>query len=262
MKFQKTVLLTGATGAIGKAIAMKIAEKGYHTILAVRNEEKAKSLVNKIRSNTGNQNIDYALVDLSLKDSIRQLSAKITIPIHVLINNAATTPNHKQESSDGVELQWAVNVLGYFRMTNSFTPHLIKSGEGRIVNVASYWAGGLNLNDPEFKHRPYNNDTAYRQSKQANRMMTYAFAEDLASNGIDVYTCHPGDVNSQLSNNLGFGGNESPDEGAHTPVWLATENKENLLSGKFYARNKVQNCQFSQNKEAISELFSLCSRYG
>ena len=262
MKFQKTVLLTGATGAIGKAIAMKIAEKGYHTILAVRNEAKAKSLVNEIKSNTGNQNIDYALVDLSLKDPIRQLSEKIDIPIHVLINNAATTPKQKLESSEGVEMQWAVNVLGYFRMINNFTPHLIQSGEGRIINVASYWAGGLDLNDPEFKHRPYNNDTAYRQSKQANRMLTNAFAENLATNGIDVYTCHPGDVNSQLSNNLGFGGNESPEEGASTPVWLATENKTTLLSGKFYAKNKVQHCQFSQNKEAISELFSLCRRYG
>jgi len=79
--------------------------------------------------------------------------------------------------------------------------------------VASYWAGDLDIDDLEFKHRPYSNGAAYRQSKQANRMLTVAFAERLAEHRISVNACHPGDVNSNLSNDLGFGGHESPGEG-------------------------------------------------
>jgi len=48
------------------------------------------------------------------------------------------------------------------------------------------------------------------------------FAKKFATEGITVNSCHPGDVNSKLSNELGFGGHESPVEGASTPVWLAT----------------------------------------
>ena len=54
-----------------------------------------------------------------------------------------------------------------------------RSAPARVVNVASYWAGGLDLEDLEFKRRRYDNDAAYRQSKQADRMLTVAFAERL-----------------------------------------------------------------------------------
>jgi NAD(P)-dependent dehydrogenase (short-subunit alcohol dehydrogenase family) len=90
------------------------------------------------------------------------------------------------------------------------------------VNVASYWAGGLDLGDLEFKRRPYDNDQAYRQSKQADRMLSVAFAERLREHRVWVNACHPGDVRSRLSANLGFGGHETPEQGAATPVWLAT----------------------------------------
>jgi len=66
--------------------------------------------------------------------------------------------------------------------------------DARIVNVASYWAGGLNLDDVEFKNRHYNNDSAYRQSKQANRMLSTYSSSLLAPDGIKVNACHPGEV--------------------------------------------------------------------
>ena len=64
------------------------------------------------------------------------------------------------------------------------------------------------MEDLEFKNRYYNNDEAYRQSKQANRMLTFAFADRLAGKKVTVVSCHPGDVNSKLSNDLGFGGHD------------------------------------------------------
>jgi retinol dehydrogenase-13 len=137
-------------------------------------------------------------------------------PVHVLVNNAAVTPGRRQLTPEGIELQFATNVLGYFWMIEAFTEQLKQSSPARIINVASYWAGGLDIHDLEFKHRPYDNNAAYRQSKQADRMLTVAFARRLRPFGITVNACHPGDVNSTLSNNLGFGGHESPDEGAST----------------------------------------------
>ena len=62
-------------------------------------------------------------------------------------------------------------------MTQAFGEVLKESAPARVINVASYWAGDLDVDDLEFKRRRYNNGTAYRQSKQANRMLTAAFAE-------------------------------------------------------------------------------------
>ncbi|MCB0227349.1 MAG: retinol dehydrogenase, partial [Anaerolineae bacterium] len=97
--------------------------------------------------------------------------------------------------------------------------------------------------------------------KQANRMLAVAWAERLRPQGIAVNACHPGDVNSKLSNNLGFGGSESPDEGARTPVWLATEPAGQQQTGKYFARRKEVTCQFASNKDAIEQLYQICSRY-
>ena len=130
-----------------------------------------------------------------------------------------------------------------------------------MVNVASYWAGGLDLHDLEFKRRAYHNDAAYRQSKQANRMLTVAFAERLAPEGVTVNACHPGDVNSLLSNNLGFGGHQSPDEGAETPVWLATSAVGEGITGRYFEQKREVACRFGQDRGAVEALYAACECY-
>jgi NAD(P)-dependent dehydrogenase (short-subunit alcohol dehydrogenase family) len=261
MAEKPTAIITGATGAIGKAIATKMAERGFYTIMAVRNETKAKTVAEEIRTATKNNDVHYVLVDFSQKKEIERIASEIDTRIHVLINNAATTPGKRLETAEGIEMQWAVNVLGYYWMIQNFLPHLSRASEARIVNVASYWAGGLDLNDPEFKKRPYDNDSAYRQSKQADRMLTVAFAEILKDKNITVNACHPGDVNSKLSNDLGFGGSESPEKGAATPVWVATEKEGATNTGRYFAHMSMEPCQFSSDKQGIIELFRLCGNY-
>jgi retinol dehydrogenase-12 len=114
------------------------------------------------------------------------LVARWTGPLHVLINNAVCTPRTRQETPEGIEMQFATNVLGYFWLIDAFTAILKASAPARVVNVASYWAGGLDLNDLEFVRRRYDNDTACRQSKQADRMLSVAFAETLAPYRISI----------------------------------------------------------------------------
>ncbi len=179
----------------------------------------------------------------------------------MLINNAGITPRTRQETAAGIELQFATNVLGYFWMTQAFTDILKQSAPARVINVASYWAGDLQLDDLEFKRRPYSNNSAYRQSKQANRMLTSAFAKQLQPGGIAVNACHPGDVNSALSNNLGFGGHQSPDEGARTPVWLATEPIGQQVSGQYFERRRAVPDPFTTDKRAVEALYQACLQY-
>ena len=261
MTGNKTAIITGGYGAIGKAIARNIASKGYKTILVGRDETKLRNARNETEEITGNSNIRYEVVDLSRKQEIIDFAFRWNEPLNLLINNAASSPRRRTETKEGIEYQFATNVLGYFWMTEYFLELMKNAEDARIVNVASYWAGGLDLNDLEFKKRDYDNDAAYRQSKQANRMLTVAFAENLKPHGITVNACHPGDVNSKLSNDLGFGGHETPDEGAATPVWLATDSSIRNITGKYFEHFRQVDCPFSKDTEAIDKLYKICQTY-
>ena len=258
----RVALVTGATGAIGKAIARQIAAcTGSEVILGCRNEARARDAVGEISRATGNRSVRYELVELSRQASVMALAARWRGPLHVLVNNAAVTPRRRQDTPEGIELQFATNVLGYFWMIRAFSQTLKQSTPSRVVNIGSYWAGDLDLTDLEFRRRPYSNHEAYRQSKQADRMLTAAFAESLKPYAVTVNACHPGDVRSTLSGNLGFGGSQTPDEGARTPVWLALDPVGQRHTGRYFEQKKEVRCPFSADTKAVMALYDACLRY-
>lgn len=259
---KKNVIVTGASGSIGFAIAKLIAmQPGYRVYLIGRDEKALFTAAREITAHTGNRDVYYRLADLSVKKDIRHLASQWEGPLQVLVNNAAICPRSRIENAEGIEMQFATNVLGYHRMIESFEMIMKASAPARIVNVASYWAGGLDMDDLEFRRRQYNNDAAYRQSKQADRMLSRAFADRYSDSRIAVNACHPGDVNSKLSNSLGYGGHETPAQGAATPVWLATSEELEGQSGKYFEHRAEHNCSFSRDLKACHTLMSVCSSY-
>ena len=144
---KKVALISGATGAIGSAIARQIAAKNYAVTLIARDERKAQQTLREIIRATGNPDVRYEIADLSRRVEIQALAARWSGPLHVLVNNAAVTPRTRQETPEGIELQFATNVLNYFWMTHAFREILKRSAPARIVDVASYYAGDLDIND-------------------------------------------------------------------------------------------------------------------
>ena len=256
----KSALLTGAYGAIGIEIAKGLARQRFRLLLVGRQESKLQQLKKEILMHYQDCICHTYRIDISSKKQVEELAAKVDEKIDVLINNAATAPVRRLTTQEGIEMQWATNVLGYYWMIKSFEKQLRRTENPRIINVASYWAGGLDLNDPEFKNRKYDNDTAYRQSKQADRMLTYGFAE-LYEERIMINACHPGDANSKLSNDLGFGGSESAGNAAKTPLLLATTSAGMETTGKYFEHGKIANCRFAQDRKAIDQLMRLCETY-
>ncbi|CAF0882275.1 unnamed protein product [Didymodactylos carnosus] len=257
---KKTFIITGAYGTIGSAIANILAKNHDHQVICVgRDKIQLDNVIKSIKGSTNNEAVRGYAVDLSMKDNIYEFAKEINEPIDVLINNHATAPNQRQETSNGIELQWATNVLGYCWMMDAFHEHLKKAKHPRIVNVASYWAGDLDLNDLEFKQRKYNNNTAYRQAKQANRMLTSAYAQHFKD--ILVNVVHPGDASSKLSNSMGFGGHETPEQSAKTPVYLATSEEVNNITGKYFENCRQKTCPFMNETENVQKLYEICKRY-
>jgi NAD(P)-dependent dehydrogenase (short-subunit alcohol dehydrogenase family) len=253
-----TAIVTGATGAIGEAIARGIADRGWRVVLGCRDVRRGAALARRLEPAA----VEVAELDVGSRASIDAFRARFEGPLDALVNNAAIAPKKREVTSEGIERQLAVNVLGYLRMIEAFADALERGTSPRIVNVASYWAGDLDEHDLEFVRRRYDNNAAYRQSKQANRMLTVAHAERLRSRGIAVNACHPGDVSSTLSHDLGFGGSESAEEGARTPLFLALDPQGASATGNYFANERAERDAFARDRAAIERLFERCVAYG
>lgn len=256
----KNVIVTGAYGTIGKEIAKGLGENGYNVLLVGKNKERLSELKLSLDSCNYRGSMKTCSVDLSDKVDIFNFANSVKHEIDVIINNAATAPRKRIENSSGIEMQWATNVLGYYWMIMAFESHLLESERPRVVNVASYWAGGLNLDDPEFKSRRYDNDLAYRQSKHADRMLSYGLA-NVYKNKISINACHPGDANSKLSNDLGFGGSETARQAASTPLLLATSSLGADHSGEYFEHGRLTKCRFKEQKDLVKRLLEICRDY-
>mmetsp|Transcript_19125 Transcript_19125/g.36848 ORF Transcript_19125/g.36848 Transcript_19125/m.36848 type:complete len:330 (-) Transcript_19125:216-1205(-) len=268
----RVVVVTGATGAIGKEIALGLAAKGAELVLAARNVPKAQAVAKEITAKTKNSHIRVEQVDLCSPTSISGFAARLSSQpggVDVLINNAAVVPPNKVLTSDGIELQFATNVLSYFLLSTLLRPLLKNSakvskksggGPARIINVASQYAGGLDLNDVNFDRRRYNANSAYRQTKQADRMLSWAAAERFEEDGIIVHACHPGVVTSTLLNGLGFGmGFDRAATAASTPIFLASAPAGRLGTGRYWKSSKALQCQFAADKKAQDALWERCA---
>jgi NAD(P)-dependent dehydrogenase (short-subunit alcohol dehydrogenase family) len=255
-------LVTGGTGLTGTEIVRLIAATGrYKVVIGCRDQQKGEKTVASVTASTKSPAVSYELVDTASHASIRALAARWDGPLHVLVNCASIAPGRRQESADGIELQFATNVLGYFWMMAEFTPILKQSAPARIVNIASGYAGDLDLNDPQFKKRRYNNNSAYRASKQAERMLTVAFSNLFKGSGVSVNACHPGVCNSKLCNDLGYHGHESASKGAETPVMLATEDIGFAETGKYFSSRRQSKCQFASDVAGIRKLYDYCATF-
>ena len=260
----KTVVLSGATGAIGGAIATGLAVSGAVSTLAlvVRDQARGEALASKLRSPS--LRVEVALADLARPASVAACAVDLCQrlgKVDALINNAATVPETREEV-DGVEMQFAVNVLAYHVLMCGLLPAMPRGG--RVVCVASQLAGGLDLTDLQTQKKRYQATSVYSMTKQANRMLAAEAAQPghgFAEAGVSVVSCHPGVVTSTLLQNLGFGsGSDSPADGAKLPLQLALGAKE-PLSGTFWSgRSSHQGklCQFGADAKGRAVLWAAC----
>merc|ERR1719430_1974801 len=112
------------------------------------------------------------------------------------------------------------------------------------VNISSNWAGDLDLKDLNFTSRGYDPDAAYRQAKQADRMLTQEWARRLGS-GYTLVSCHPGDPCTKLSTALGYNLHASKDcsRVVAENILPLLEYVEDLVSGDWYEVAQQRTCQ-------------------
>ena len=117
----KTCLVTGATSGIGRVTALALAAQGAELIVVGRNQQKAEDTIRWIRSETGNESIQYLLADFSDLRQVRDLVTSFRdrySRLDVLVNNAGAFFNTRRETSYGVEMTFLVNHLAPFLLTS------------------------------------------------------------------------------------------------------------------------------------------------
>jgi len=268
----RTCLVTGANSGIGKETARGLARLGHRVVLACRDAERGEAARRDIAETTGNPAVELMIVDLARQASIREFARTFLAShreLHVLVNNAGVWSTRRREGPDGIEETWAVNVLGYFLVTELLLGRLRESAPARIVNVASKLAGELDLDDVEFRRRPYSGISAYSQSKQADRMLSWALARRLDGTGVTVNAMHPGGVNTPLfakggglmamaASVVAKAAGKTPEQGADTVVWLAASPEVEGSSGRFWIDRRDVPCRF-RDDAAEERLWELCA---
>jgi NAD(P)-dependent dehydrogenase (short-subunit alcohol dehydrogenase family) len=266
-------VVTGASAGIGQATALELARLGARVVMAVRDPDRGEAARRRILGATGRSAVELALVDLSSQRSIRAFARDLSqrLPsIDVLVNNAGIWTNRRALGPDGIELTWATNVLGYFLATELLRPLLEKAGRARVVNVASRLAGELDLADVGFERRAYDGRKAYAQSKQADRLLTWAQARRFAGTGVTANALHPGFVATEIFGKggglVGLGASlyaklwaRRPEQGADTVVYLAASPEAEGRSGLFWDDRQERRCRF-RGEEQEEALFALCQR--
>jgi NAD(P)-dependent dehydrogenase (short-subunit alcohol dehydrogenase family) len=267
----KTCLVTGANAGIGKEIARGLLRQGATVVMACRSPERGAAARDELAASTGNPAAVLMPVDLSSQAQIRSFAAEFAMRhplLHVLVNNAGIWNQQRELTGEGIESTWATNVLGYFLLTELLREPLARAGGARVVSVASEFARGLDLADVQFERRSYSGISAYAQSKQANRMWTWALARRLQGSGVTANVLHPGGVNTTLFRKAGgalgavaslYGAvmGRTPEAGADTAVWLASSPELEGRSGAFYADRQERACRF-RNPTDEERLWELC----
>ncbi|MFQ5699945.1 MAG: SDR family oxidoreductase [Myxococcota bacterium] len=252
----RTCLVTGGSSGIGYEIAKGLAARGAQVVVACRDRARGESSVARMRRETGSERVELLLADLSAFPSVRRMARDVLRrypALHLLVNNAGVFRRHCELSEDGFESTFATNHLGPYLLTRLLLERLRASAPARIVNLTSdlHRRASLDLDDPldDPKGGPrYRSMAAYGRSKLANLLFTRELARRLAGSQVDVNAVHPGGVATRIGQ--GDGGWVAllfrlgrpfllrPEQGADTPLWLATSDELAGESGLYFIRRK------------------------
>jgi dehydrogenase/reductase SDR family member 12 len=237
-------LVTGANAGLGYETSLALADLGARVVLLCRDQQRGEAARDRIRGQTGNPCVDLVVLDVSHLAAIRAVAPELAKePVSVLVHNAGSLFTERGETAEGLERTLATHVVGPHLLTSLLRPALEAAEDARVVWVSSggMYTRRLQLEDPQWRDRPFDGVTAYAEAKRAQVVLARLWAEELREAGVAVNAMHPGwadtaGVREALPSfhRITRAILRTPAEGADTIVWLAVSRAGARQSGRFF----------------------------
>ena len=256
----RTYIVTGANSGIGFVTARQLGLQGATVVLACRRVDEGEARCAEVRAEHPAAQIEARALDLASLDSVRAFAAGFLADhtrLDGLINNAGVMNTPDKKTDDGFELQFGVNHLGHFLLTELLLDVLESSAPSRIVVLSSCYhdvaqgrKGEIDLEDPMFESRAYDGWASYAQSKLANLLHAKGLAKRLEGTGVTAVSVHPGWVRTNLMRNtmpvwiqdyflrpfMRLGGMIEPWEGAQSTLHAALDPSVPEHTGAYFSQ--------------------------
>ena len=266
----RVCMVTGATGALGKATASEFARRGATVVAVARDEGRGRALLATVRQASGAGSVELLMADLSNLRSVRAL-VKLFGGSHdrldVLVHTAAVFKRRRIETADGFELMFATNFLGPFLLTNLVVPALRAGAPSRVITVAAPTTTELDFDDLQIKAnwRPLH---AFGASKMADLLFTFALARRLEGTRVFANVVYPGLMKSDLMHELAAPArfvvglaSRSPDQAAQAVAYLASSPELEGVTGRFFKGAKIsQSNEYSHDPDIQDRLWKEAER--
>lgn len=256
----KTVMVTGGYSGIGLETSRALASVGAKVIVPARRVDVAMKELEGIA-----EVLSLDLADPKSVETFVKSFLETGLQIDILINNAAVMACPKMPTSNGWDLQFAVNHIGHFILTKGLLPALQKSGNARVVTLSStgHKLSGIRWNDLHFKDS-YDKWESYGQSKTAASLLAVELDAQMKEKGIRAFAVHPGGIFTPLQRHLekeemialGWLGEDgeisemakkgfkTPSQGSGTTLWCATSPDLEGMGGVY-----CENCDIASLQE-------------
>lgn len=275
--------ITGATSGIGFAVAELLVEQGARVIGVGRSADRcAAAAARLLHLGIPPHHVVFIRADLSLQTEVRRLATEIASVLDswehphldALINNAATVPFWQTLTTEGFDMQWAVNHLAPFLLTAQLLPRLRIAPLGRVVTVSSgsHRGGRLDWQDIQLLRR-YSPLRAYSLTKLANVLFTFEFNRRRGAGGsVRAFAADPGLVKTDIgmkSNSviarvawdIRRRGGVAPRQSADGIVFLATESTIQETSHIYWKNRKpVRPGVRATNPQSARQLWELSAQ--
>ena len=256
----KLAIVTGGNSGIGKEAAVGIARQGARVVIAARNPMKAAAALAEIETRADARGrVEAIPIDLASFASVRAFVDTFTAKKHdrvdILLNNAGLVLRKREMTVDGHEMQFQVNHLSHFLLTNLLRDALGQGAPARVINVSSYAHStarhGLDFDDLDWERRRYRGFAVYSATKLMNVLFTRELARRSDPDVLTANALHPGFVGSNFARegDLGLLGTIgmplirpfaiSSAKGALTSIYLATSPDVAGLTGLYFVKGKA-----------------------
>jgi NAD(P)-dependent dehydrogenase (short-subunit alcohol dehydrogenase family) len=191
-----TVVVSGATGAVGSATAVALSKRGARVVLMARPSDRLDALVERLGG--AENRVSQVPVDLASMRSVRSAARELNRAggrIDALLNVAAVFVRTYQKTPDGFEQMLATNYFGPFLLTNMVRDRLL--GGGRVLTVTAPSTTRVNM-ERLFSKKDFDAMHTFGATKALDLMFTFELARRAKRWDVRANAFHPGLVRSDL----------------------------------------------------------------